>query len=305
MKNLLIHIIIIISFIRVESFANNSGGLNKSKTSSDNYSGIEEMKLSMNKLLAWCIIPYDFKNRTPEQRIAMLNDLGFDSYAYDGREKHLNETARELKLAKENGIEIKAVWMWINHRRDKPGKLSDMNEKIFDAVKEAGISTQFWVGISENYFDGLNQDESLSKAVEMIDFLYKKAQKINCKIALYNHGGWFGEPKNQVRIIKQMRDYEIGIVYNFHHAHEQLDHFKSNINLMMPYLWIVNLNGMKKEGPKILTIGAGDLEKDMIRCVLESGFDGEFGILGHTENEDVNEVLKRNLEGLKALGFLE
>ena len=58
----------------------------------------------MKDLFAWCIVPYDSKARTPEERIKMLKELGFTSYAYDWREKHLDKTAHELRLAKENGI---------------------------------------------------------------------------------------------------------------------------------------------------------------------------------------------------------
>lgn len=67
---------------------------------------------------------------------------------------------------------------------------------------------------------------------------------------------------------------------------------------MGPHLWTVNLNGMARGGEKILDVGAGDLEAGMIRQLLESGFDGTVGILGHVEAEDVEQVLMRNLDGL-------
>jgi hypothetical protein len=70
---------------------------------------------------------------------------------------------------------------------------------------------------------------------------------------------------------------------------------------MMPYLWTINLNGMRAEGPKILDIGLGDREADMMRMVAESGYKGTIGILGHVEDEDVKETLMRNLNGLRAI----
>jgi hypothetical protein len=139
------------------------------------------------------------------------------------------------------------------------------------------------------------------KAKEMILYLSKKAQKVNCKLALYNHGGWFGDPKNQLEIMKCLPQYDIGIVYNFHHAHEQLDKYRSIINQIQPFLWCVNLNGMKKRGAKIMTIGEGNLEKRMIEILLKNGYTGPFGILGHVKDEDVAFTLHKNLIGLQSL----
>ncbi len=50
--------------------------------------------LNMDNYFAWCIVPFDNQNRTPEQRIEMLKNLGFKSYAYDWRAEHLPEMAK-------------------------------------------------------------------------------------------------------------------------------------------------------------------------------------------------------------------
>jgi hypothetical protein len=66
---------------------------------------------------------------------------------------------------------------------------------------------------------------------------------------------------------------------------------------MRPYLWVVNLNGMRPEGPMILPFGTGTDERRMLRAVLDSGFTGPFGVLGHVD-ADVEEILRGNLRGL-------
>ena len=103
---------------------------------------------------------------------------------------------------------------------------------------------------------------------------------------LYNHGGWFGDPENQIAVIQSAQRQNVGIVYNFHHAHEQLERFPQLLGKMMPYLKAINLNGMQKEGPMILPIGAGDREQEMIRLVRASGFQGTVGILNHQPDVD-------------------
>ena len=251
--------------------------------------------LAMDDLVAWCIVPFDSRKRTPEERIAMLERLGFKRYAYDWREEHLPDTARELRLAHEHGIRVEAVWMWIE--TDRPGKLSEANERLLGALKEAGVSTQIWVGFAPNYFEGRPEEEKVARGVEMVRYLSDRATETRSRVALYNHGDWFGEPENEIRIIQALPGREIGLVYNFHHGHDQIARFDALVKLMRPYLWVVNLNGMRPEGPMILPFGTGTDEKRMLQAVLDSGFTGPFGVLGHVD-ADVEEILRGNLRGL-------
>ena len=255
----------------------------------------------MENIFPWCIVAFDSLERSPVERINMLKELGFSKYAYDWRDKHLDEMENEIKLARENNIEVISVWLWLNAKRDSLNTLSPSNERVFEILKGTNLKTTLWLSFNNNFFDGLTQEESMNKAIEMIKFIKIKADEIGCKIALYNHHGWFGDPNNQVAIIEQLPDDSLSMVYNFHHAHEYLEEFPQIIKKIKPYLSSVNLNGMIKEGPKILPLGAGVHEKKMIRHLQEEGFDGPWGILGHVENEDVKKVLERNMEGFNSI----
>ncbi len=252
-------------------------------------------------LIPWSIVGFDVKERAPIERLEMLERLGFKQYAYGNRPKHIPFMTQEWQLAKKKGIEIKAVWLYINLNRDKPKALKPESEVVFKNLETAGLKTQIWVGFQPSYFDKLTEEESLKQTIEMISYLSKRAEKAGCKIALYNHGGWFGKPENQIRIIKALKHQDIGIIYNFHHAHDALDSYSKNIKKLLPYLWCVNLNGMKKEGPKIITIGSGILEKSMIQTLLDLNYQGPFGILGHVKGGDPEIILKQNITGLHKL----
>ncbi|MDO9634496.1 MAG: TIM barrel protein [Paludibacter sp.] len=258
----------------------------------------QEKPLEMTNFYPWCIVGFDSLDRTPEERINMLKELGFTKYAYDWRLEDLNEMSYELSLAKENDIEIIAVWLWLNAKRDSLDKLSSSNERIFEILKNQQLSTTLWLSFNNNFFEGQTHEQSINRAIEMIEFIYKKAEEIDCNIALYNHQGWFGDHKNQLEIIEAMPQYSLKIVYNFHHAHDYLDEFPEILSKIKPYLSFVNLNGMKQESPKILPIGKGDYEPEMINLLMHEGFDGPWGILGHIESEDVKQVLERNMHGL-------
>ncbi len=258
----------------------------------------KQVKPDMHNYYAWCIVPFDSLNRTPEERIDMLKKLGFVSYAYDWREKHLAEMEREINLARENGIKMNAVWMWID-KNDTIGNLMPNNKKILEILEKTGLKTDIWISFPEDYFEGLTDSARLNKATNMISYLSDEAQKLGCKPGLYNHGGWFGNPDNLVTIINSLPGREIGIIFNFHHAHELLGNFEGLVKNMMPHLWAVNLNGMNPAGPKILPVGSGEKEAEMVAILKDNGFNGPFGILGHVEEADVEKILQANLEGLK------
>ena len=252
--------------------------------------GQNSKKITIEDTFPWCIVAYDSLDRTPSERIEMMKEFGFTKYAYDWRDKHLPES--------KNNIEIISVWTWLNAKRDSVNKLSLSNEKMFSIVKELKLETTIWVGLSESYFKETNHQESLAKATEIIRFVAEKANTMNCKIALYNHKGWFGNPLNQIEIIKALPNHDLSIVYNFHHGHADMENFKELAPKMIPYLSAVNLNGMQKDGKKILPIGEGDYEKEMINELINAGFKGPWGILGHVDEQDVKIVIKKNIEGL-------
>ena len=257
---------------------------------------VQGRPLAMDDLVAWCIVPFDSRKRSPEERIAMLERLGFKRYAYDWRAEHLPDTARELRLAGQRGIRVEAVWVWIE--KDQPGRLSEGNERLLAALKEAGLATQLWVGFAPGVFEGGSDQEKVARGVEMVRYLSERAAETRSRVALYNHGDWFGEPENQIRIIKALPGREVGLVYNFHHGHDQIDRFDALVKTMRPHLWVVNVNGMRPEGPKILPFGSGTHERRMLQSVLDSGFTGPFGVLGHVDDADVEEILRGNLLGL-------
>ncbi|WP_181899500.1 sugar phosphate isomerase/epimerase family protein [Flagellimonas nanhaiensis] len=231
----------------------------------------------------------------------MIKNLGFEKYAYDWRNEHLDDTFTELELAARNNIEIIGVWLWLNAKRDSLQHLSADNEHLLQIIKQLDLKTTFWVGFNGNFFEGLDQEQSVKKATDLVGFIAEKVTAMDCKIALYNHSGWFGNPLNQLEVIQKLPEFNIGIIYNFHHAHGAINDFNNVANSIVPYLKAVNLNGMEVDGKKILPIGHGKHEKEMIRTLQKSGFKGPWGILGHVASRDAKEVLEENLNGLKVL----
>jgi hypothetical protein len=58
---------------------------------------------------------------------------------------------------------------------------------------------------------------------------------------------------------------------------------------------------MRKGGPKILPLGSGDDDLNLLRAVRDSGYRGPVGILNHREEVDAEQGLRENLDGLHRL----
>ncbi len=276
-----------------------SGACQKNKTEKvDSVSPQVDLSIyQTDNLVAWCVVPFDSMNRGPAERVKMLADLGFKKFAYDWREKHLPSFPQEVELLEQQQIELLSVWWWVDGHGDQ--LLNEGNEQLLHYLDSLNIRCDIWMSFSDDFFQGLDDAQKLERAVESLKKLHQKAADAGCNLMLYNHGSWFGDPRNQVRIIEESGLSDVGIIYNFHHAHQQIEEFPEILEAMLPYLNTVNINGMNKGGPKTLTVGQGESEKEMLRMLAASGFKGHVGIIGHIEQEDVKVVLERNIKGLQ------
>jgi sugar phosphate isomerase/epimerase len=246
-------------------------------------------------LVAWCVVPFDGKKRGPDERAAMMAKLGFRHYAYDWRDQHLPTFEQELAAIKREGITLDAVWF--------PASL-DKNAKFFlYALAKHKIRAQLWVTMNGGSVTTTPEEQSkrVKLHADAIRPIAEAADKIGCTVGLYNHGGWFGEPENQIAIIDELKLKNVGVVYNLHHGHDHLDRFPTLLKAMKPHLYALNLNGMVKGGDqvgkKILPLGQGDEDLKLLKAIAESGYNGRVGIIGHTD-DDVEQRLLDNLDGL-------
>lgn len=251
----------------------------------------EPPAFARDNLVAWCVVPFDAKNRSPEDRAAMLKRLGFTRFAYDWRAEHLPTFERELAALKEDGIELTAVWF---PALDKDGRF------ILDTLKKHRVRTQLWVMLTDPA-PSRDQDAKVKAAAAKVAPLAREAFKQGCKVGLYNHGGWGGEPENMLAVLGEVNLPNVGLVYNLHHGHDHLDRFPEVMKSLKRHLYCVNLNGMatdgEKLGKKILPLGQGDRDLEVLKAIRDSGYEGPVGVLGHTQ-DDAEERLKDNLDGL-------
>ncbi|MEM6845928.1 MAG: AP endonuclease [Bacteroidota bacterium] len=252
-----------------------------------------------SNLVAWCIVPFDSVERSPQERAEMLQELSISHLAYDWREQHLPTFETELKVLKENNINLQAVWFWIE--QDSVGYLGEANERLWDKIVTNNIQTECWFSFAPQFFEGLPDEAKLRQSIQFIGSFRDRAKQQGCTLGMYNHGDWFGNPMNQLDIIDSLGDDHLGMVYNFHHAHHEIDEFPVLLEKIEKHLLCINLNGMIKEGEKILALGKGTEELAMLQAIQDSNYRGPIGIIGHQAERDVEKVLRENLRGLSQL----
>jgi hypothetical protein len=241
------------------------------------------------------VVPFDAKNRTPQQRAEMLEQLGFRQLAYDWRDKHIPTFEEEIIQLKKRRIEFFAHWTPSTHG---PGYRAMMQ-----LIERHALTPQLWT-IAPSAEAATEQERVVANAQALLP-LAQDAARLGCSLGLYNHGGWSGEPKNLIAMVQWLRkrtgSEDIGIVYNFHHGHDHLRRFPEEFQAMVPYLICLNLNGMTEGGPKILPLGQGQEDLRILKMVRDSGYRGPLGILDHRADTDAAVSLQQNLDGLRKL----
>lgn len=242
-----------------------------------------------DNLFAWCIVPFDAAKRTPAQRAEMLVQLGLQSVAYDWRDQHVAEFEEEFLQYQNHGIRMVAFW--------------GIHPKALELFVKHDLHPQIWIMALAP--EAPTEAERVQKAAAELLPAVEQAREAKCQIALYNHGGWAGEPETMAAIVKELREKHgaahAGIVYNFHHGHSHIADFAAKWKAMQPYLLAVNLNGMDpggdSRGRKILHLSEGSQELEMMRIIGQSGWSGPVGLIDHREETDSAITLRNNLRG--------
>lgn len=251
---------------------------------------VDSTLFERRNLVAWCIVPFDSVKRGPVERAEMVKRLGITRVAYDWRNEHVAQFEQEILEYKKRGLEYFAFW--------------GQHEDAFRLFEKYQLHPQIWFMLP-GATASLSQEEKVQEAAKRVLPLVERTRKLGCQLALYNHGGWGGEPENMVAVCDYLRRHNgathVGIVYNQHHGHSHVDRFTEALAAMKPYLFCLNLDGLTRDGDKrgmkILPVGQGELDLPMLKIIASSGYRGPIGVIGHTQ-DDVELRLRDNLEGL-------
>jgi len=252
--------------------------------------------LSVSNVHAWCAVPFDAKKRGPEERAQMLEKLGIKRFVYDWRAKDIPTFGDEIQSLKRHGVELTGWWAPTNPKAPEW-------PQILEVFKRENVHPQLWVmGSGPATKTPEEQQKRVEDEASRIKQIAELAAPYGCKVELYNHGGWFGQPDNQVAVVQKLRELgvnDVGMVYNFSHGHADIADFPALWKRMQPYVVAVNVTGMVDNGEhKIMPPSQGKYELDMLRTVVSSGWQGPIGIIAE-QGGDAEVTLGNYLRGLQ------
>jgi sugar phosphate isomerase/epimerase len=249
-----------------------------------------------SNLLAWCIVPFDSKKRGPVARAQMLNKLGITKFAYDWRANYIPTFDAEIDAIRSHHIQLVGFWMMAGK-----DPAHDPNvQVVLDLLRRRYLKTELWVMYTpDKDFSSLTQQEKIAQVSKTISYLASEARKTGSSVGLYNHAGWYGEPENELAILRAVKETNVGMVYNFNHAQNQIQQFTIFFPKILPHLMAVNLGGLRQGDPGNFPLGQGGSAQKMISIVWKSGYHGPIGIINETTAPDAEVGLKMNIDGLE------
>ena len=142
--------------------------------------------LKGKNLVAWCIVPFDAMKRNPAERRRCLRNSASAAVPTIGAMRHVVEFEEEILQYKKHGIEYFAFW--------------GGHESAFALFEKHELHPQIWQTAPSPKAG--TQEEQVATAVTSLEALAKRTSTLGCKLGLYNHGGWGGEPENLSRCAK-------------------------------------------------------------------------------------------------------
>ncbi|MFV0634574.1 hypothetical protein [Demequina sp.] len=264
------------------------------------------------------IVAYDFPDRTPAERAAMLRRIGLTRIVWDWREEHVLRFEAEMDALATAGIDVVGLWC--------PMPLADAGAPDADAglglvdphvrvqieqLHERGLRPDLWTCVEFGQ-EGTParlapriQRARVRRVADHLEPLVRLAREHDMCVALTNHLGWFGEPENQVDVIDELASrglHNVGIAFQLQHAHHAAHRFAELLAAMQPHLIAVALSGMDADaiqtGRKILPWGAGRLDRKLAHVLMASGWEGQIAVQGHSA-DDAEPRLLDSLEGIE------
>lgn len=246
----------------------------------------------------------DPKRFSAAQQVEMVKELGYAGIGCTAG-KGVAEILKELD---KNGLTLFSVYLGANIDSDQPKYGPEMKETI-EVLK--GRSTILWLFVRSKKLKP-SSPAGDERAVEVIQEIADMAAEANLRVALYPHYGFWCESfEDAVRVAKKVDRKNVGVTFNLCHWLRVDDekNMKSLIELAMPHLFVVTINGADSGGKDwktlIQTLDRGTFDmRRFLRTLYDSGYTGPIGFQGYGIGGDARDNLQRTMNAWRKLNGL-
>jgi len=240
----------------------------------------------------------DAGHSTPKAQAEMLKELGYAGIGYTGFQG-IPEMLKELDA---NGLRMFTVYISSEVNADGYAYEPGLKEA---AAALRGRDTVIWAPISSKTFTP-SSEEGDACAVAMLREMADTAPSL--RIALYPHTGcWLERVEDAVRVAKKVERKNVGVTFNLCHwlNAEKGKNMKPLMELAIPYLFVVTINGADMEGGwdrLIQTLDRGTFDvAGFLKTLTSLGYTGPIGLQGYGIGGDVRENLRRSMDAWRKL----
>lgn len=237
----------------------------------------------------------DRNNLTAAEQARMINELDYAGIGYTGAK----DIPQMLKEMDKYGLNMFTVYLGVRIDDDK----QKYDPKLREAIKQLkGRETMLWLTITSARHKPSSPDGD-PRAAEIIREIADMAQESGLRVALYPHTNtWLERVEDAVRVAKKVDRKNVGATFNLCHWLRVDDekNMKSLMELAMPYLFVVTINGADSGGKDwktlIQTLDRGSFDTcQFVKMLLELGYAGPVGLQHYGIKGNARENLKHSM----------
>lgn len=253
----------------------------------------------------------DEKYDTPQKQVELLKKLG-----YEGMEKKgIDNFSEVLQALDENDLKLHTMYLNIN-LDDEEQPYDKRLREVFRSLK--GGQTMPWFYItSEHYKPSSEENDAI--AVPILQEIADMADEYGIKVMIYPHVNfWVHNVEDAVRVTKKVNRRNLGITFNLCHfladqGTKAGEAFIPLVEMAMPYIFAISLNGADKPTEKIMQsgnlweyfiqpLGEGDYNTSQyLKEFRVRGFKGPVGLQTYNIKEEKPVHLEKSMTAWKKL----
>lgn len=242
---------------------------------------------------------------SPRAKCEMLRELGYAGLsAVLFNDRSIQEFPQLLKQLDANKLRAISIYVMLDVSKPEP-----LAPKWLDTLKQlqgrGTIIDLAFIGSIE--YDKPSAPRADSRAADLIKQVCDVALPLGLPVSLYPHTNfWMERVEDAIRLMMRINRPDLGITFNLHHwLATDGEHLEHRVDLALPRLLEVTINGASKHGERcadIHPLDAGTYDVFPFLCLLaRKGYTGPITLQQWAVKGDVFALLRRSMNAYRDL----